>query len=199
MKGFEVHICDIKRTYQAFSKNATFRYTVQGIIDELKAITEKIELRSEKMDAILEVDPTAIATCHGFSAVLVVVEEYLALMNAATPAEKKVIESLVKRITTTGRQLGMYLIITMQVSGADTIDTSIRSNLGVKLVYGNASETIYRTAFGQQDVPHIAFDLERGEGLGMIGSQRFLFRTPMIKYKASDVAAKLSGGELVEL
>ena len=195
MKGAEVSVLDVKRTYQSLDHYVVYKSTCSEIIDELQRINECIDTRSKEMDEYLRTDPDAVATDYGYPLCFVVVEEYLALMSIASAAEKKQINALVMKIATMGRQLSVHLVIVMQVSGADQLDSAVRSNLPVKLVFGTGTETIYRTAFGQSDVPKIPFKLERGEGIGQTDNTRFMFHTPKILFPLSDLTKVMSTKE----
>lgn len=187
LKGYTVTVLDPKRTYQAFKEHVNFAYTVSDIINGLQDICAEIEARQEGMDRILQENPEALAGDYGYPIHLVVVEEYIALMNRATKQEAKYIEGLIKQIVTTGRQLCVYMMIVTQVSGTDTIDSTIRAVLPVRLVYGRASETIYRTAFGLSETPKIQYNFQPGEGLGMINADQFLFRTPKRSFTVQEL------------
>ena len=75
----------------------------------------------------------------------------------------------------------------MQVSSAESLSTNIRANLPVKLVLGQGNETIYRTAFGLSNVPSLNYQLKRGEGIGNIEGNNFLFKVPELKFNLTEL------------
>lgn len=184
---WHVVILDIKRTYQAYEDYCDCYYSSTDIMNKLKEICDEIDARSYMLGDYLRENPNVCAADIGLPVIYIVIEEYIALMQSVTPKEQKEIERLVTRIAVTGRQLSVIPCIIMQVSMADQLSSSIRSNLNAKLVYGTASETIYKTAFGLTDVPKIAYDFARGQGLGMIENHRFFFQTPKLDFKVAEI------------
>lgn len=184
---WHVIILDIKRTYQAYEDYCDCFYAADDIMEKLKEICDEIDARSCMLGDYLRENPNVCASDIGLPVIYVVIEEYIALMQSVTPKEQKEIERLVTRIAVTGRQLSVIPCIIMQVSMADQLSSSIRSNLNAKLVYGTASETIYKTAFGLTDVPKIAYDFAKGQGLGMIENHRFFFQTPKLDFKVAEI------------
>ena len=190
MKRHDVVVCDIKKTYQSLSPYVEFYFDPDSIIRELERVCIELEIRELYLDPYLRTNPDVCAVDVGIPIKLVVIEEYLALMAMLTPAQKKQVNALVTRIVATGRQLSIHLVIVMQVSSADQLDSSIRSNLPVKLVYGSANETIYKTTFGLSEVPKINYDLKTGQGLAMMENHRFLFQTPKMDFKLEELGLK---------
>ena len=189
IKKYDIRILDRKATYQMFRDRTTFVTRPDAIIEELEEISREIDTRAEAMDQILVDNPNAVACDYGFPVMIVVIEEYLALSadESISSKEMKHIESLIKRITTMGRQLSIHPIIVMQVSSADALNSDIRGAIPVRMVFGVANETIYRTAFGLSNVPKIAYKFEPGEGLGMIDGDQFMYRIPEIQYSGREI------------
>ena len=133
------------------------------------------------MDEELKTKPEALAIERGFPVKFVLIEEYLALVNSG--ADKKTldrIEKMILEITTTGRSLNVYLCMVLQVSAATTLNTSIRSNLPIKIVFGNPDRTIYETTFGKSSVPSVLSRMDKGEGLVSIDGDIIPFSSPML-------------------
>ncbi len=189
IKGYDISVLDIKRSYQAFGDYVRFVSEPYDIIHELQNISAELQARKLAMDKPLKANPRAIASEYGFPIKLVVIEEFIALMNCGiSSSEQKLITSLIKEITTSGRSLDVHLIMVMQVSGYDTLDSAIKANLPVKLVFGEVNETIYKTAFGLSNAPKTRYQFDKGEGIGSIEGNNFLFRIPTLNYEISSLS-----------
>ncbi len=181
IKHWDISVLDYKRSYQAFSQFCKVAFTIEDIIKELEAVLEDLHHRQEVMDEELKTKPEALAIEKGFPVKFVLIEEYLALVNSG--ADKKTIdkiEKMVLEITTTGRSLNVYLCMVLQVSAASTLNTSIRSNLPIKIVFGNPDRTIYETTFGKSSVPSIVARMDKGEGLASIDGDIIPFSSPFL-------------------
>ena len=146
-----------------------------------------------RMDKELKENPQALAIDKGFPVKFVLIEEYLALVNSG--ADKKTlekIEKMIMEITTTGRSLNMYLCMVLQVSAASTLNTSIRSNLPIKIVFGNPDRTIYETTFGKASVPSVTAQFEKGEGLASIDGDIIPFSSPFLACGLKNVLKSLN-------
>lgn len=196
IKGYQVSILDYKRSYQVYRKHCQVAFTVEDIHSLLSATIEELHKRQEEMDSILESNPNALAIEHGYPVHLVVFEEYLALVNSG--ADKKVLADIEKKIleiTTTGRALGIHILMIMQQSSATTVSTSIRANLSCKLVFGSAPKSILETTFGIGSVPSISTKFEKGEGLGTFDIDIFTFQAPTFDFKITDILKMLDANK----
>lgn len=187
LKDFKVYVLDYKRSYQILEDLVSYKYDDKDIIVSLEEICAEIDHRKEVMSPILKNNPDAIAGDSGLKPMLIVVEEMLALMSNLDSKGQKHVTELLTKITTTGRSLSVYLCIVMQVSSAESLSTNIRANLPVKLVLGQGNETIYRTAFGLSNVPSLNYQLKRGEGIGNIEGNNFLFKVPELKFNLTEL------------
>lgn len=181
IKHWDISILDYKRSYQAFRDFCKVSFTVEEITKELEAILDDLHNRQTIMDEELKENPQALAIDKGFPVKFVLIEEYLALVNSG--ADKKTldkIEKMIMEITTTGRSLNIYLCMVLQVSAASTLNTSIRSNLPIKIVFGNPDRTIYETTFGKASVPSVTTQFEKGEGLASIDGDIIPFSSPFL-------------------
>ena len=192
-KGFEVYVLDYKRSYQILEDVVSCKYDANDIIVSLEEICAEIDRRKEVMSPILKINPDALAGDSGLSPMLIVVEEMLALMSTLDSKSQKHVTELLTKITTTGRSLSVYLCIVMQVSSAESLSTNIRANLPVKLVLGQGDETIYRTAFGLSNMPSLNYQLKRGEGIGNIEGNNFLFKVPELNFDLTELNNLLVG------
>ena len=181
IKHWDISVLDYKRSYQAFKEFCNVAFTVEDIVKELEAILQDLHHRQEVMDEELKTNPEALAIDKGFPVKFVLIEEYLALVNSG--ADKKTldrIEKMILEITTTGRSLNVYLCMVLQVSAATTLNTSIRSNLPIKIVFGNPDRTIYETTFGKSSVPDVMARMDKGEGLVSLDGDIIPFSSPML-------------------
>lgn len=192
MKHWDISILDYKRSYQAFRDYCNVAFTVDEIVSSLEAIISDLHNRQQAMDEVLKENPQALAIDNGFPVKFVLIEEYLALVNSGT--DKKTldkIEKMILEITTTGRSLNVYLCMVLQVSSSQALNTSIRANLPIKIVFGNPERTIYETTFGKGSVPDIVARMEKGEGLCSIDGEIIPFSSPYVKCNISEVLALL--------
>ena len=181
IKHWDISILDYKRSYQAFIPFCKVAFSVEDIVSELEAILDDLHNRQTVMDEELKENPEALAIDKGFPVKFVLIEEYLALVNSG--ADKKTlerIEKMILEITTTGRSLNVYLCMVLQVSSATTLNTSIRSNLPIKIVFGNPDRTIYETTFGKSSIPSIMTRMDKGEGLVSIDGDIIPFSSPLL-------------------
>ncbi len=190
LKGYDIEVLDYKRTYQAFEDLIKCHYTFNDIYEALKEIIKELEYRQERMEVYLKRDPNSLAIDKGFKLKLIIIEEYLALVNSGEDKKLlKEIEAMILKITTLGRQLGIHILLVMQVSGADNLNSSIRANLTNKLVFGNANSTIYITAFGSSNTPKVLDELGKGEGYASFGLAPFRFKAPSFEF---DIAQRIN-------
>ena len=183
IKGYEIDVLDIKRSYQAFEGVCNCAYTVDDIVAALDKAIEELEERQKKTDELLRYNPRALAIDLGYPIKLIIIEEYMALMN--TDAPKKTLEGIeakVKRLVVTGRALNINILLVTQVAAANTLNSSIRANLPVKLVFGNANRTILETTFGIGNTPKINTYNEKGEGLLSFGNDIVHFSAPTLSF-----------------
>ena len=193
IKHWDISVLDYKRSYQAFSPFCKVAFSINDIVSELEAILNDLHNRQTVMDEQLKENPQALAIDKGFPVKFVLIEEYLALVNSG--ADKKTldrIEKMVLEITTTGRSLNVYLCMVLQVSAATTLNTSIRSNLPIKIVFGNPDRTIYETTFGKSSVPSVLTRMDKGEGLISIDGDIIPFSSPFILCGIKTILSQLT-------
>lgn len=192
MKHWDISIIDYKRSYQAFRDYCDVAFSIDEIVSSLEAIILDLHNRQQAMDEILKQNPQALAIDNGFPVKFVLIEEYLALVNSGT--DKKTlerIEKMILEITTTGRSLNVYLCMVLQVSSSQALNTSIRANLPIKIVFGNPERTIYETTFGKGAVPDIVARMEKGEGLCSIDGDIIPFSAPFAKFNTREILSLL--------
>lgn len=85
---------------------------------------------------------------YGFCPVLFVVEELASLIPAFDKAQRSEFESLIKTVTLQGRQAGVGLVSVMQQPNANNIPTECRSQTGLRIMLGDATQSEYKMLFG---------------------------------------------------
>lgn len=184
LKDYDVYVCDPKHSYSLFKQQprCQLAFSPDEIYDLLKTVLKVVQTRMEEMEKILATDMTAVASDYGYHPILIVMEEYMALMNSGFDKKKlKEIDDMVLQISAMGRALSVHLIIVMQVSSAKDLNSSIRANCG-KLVFGNATQTIYETAFNMKSIPKVNVKMRPGEGIGSFEVGTFRFMAPTLYF-----------------
>lgn len=90
---------------------------------------------------------------YGFCPVLLVVEELASLVSVFDKSSRNEFDSLIKGITLQGRQAGVGLVSIMQQPNANNIATESRSQTGLRIMLGNATQSEYRMLFGDNFMP----------------------------------------------
>lgn len=100
-------------------------------------------------------------------AIILLVDEFGSLRESwklLSKKERDETESKLADIAFIGRQLGCFLWISTQQLNAQTLPTSIREQLVIKIVLGASDEQTYRTLFSSSvEIPLL--DLKAGQGL----------------------------------
>jgi energy-coupling factor transporter ATP-binding protein EcfA2 len=101
--------------------------------------------------------------------VFLVIDEYLALMNAIEllkgKKEKERIEKLIQNIAVLGRSQGIFLVIALQRMKANILNTIITDNLTNRIALGNLSKVGFELVFERTKDKSI---LSRNTGEGFI-------------------------------
>lgn len=182
-RNWKVSVLDYKRSYHMFKDVCDVAFSIDDIVASLRASINELHRRQEAMAEVLREDPNAIAVDCGFPVHLILFEEYLAVVNSG--ADKKTlaeIEKMLLELVSVGRSLNVNVVMIMQVSSAASLNTSIRSNLPVRIVFGNAPRTILETSFGISDVPIIQTKMPKGAGLIKMELDAVPFRAPELKF-----------------
>lgn len=94
--------------------------------------------------------------------IFLIFDELSATVSELETKEQKELMKKLKTIVQRGRSAGVCLIIAMQSAKADTLDSSIRSQLNFKCVLGNSTKDTLHLLFSAEDIQEINF--EKGEG-----------------------------------
>lgn len=103
---------------------------------------------------------------YGFSPVFFVFDEYIAYMDSLDTKARARSKSYVKQLTLKGRQAGVFIILGSQQANAESIDTVIRDQLGLRVALGKMSPEGYRMVFG--NTPNKKFRSLKKDGSGHI-------------------------------
>lgn len=167
IKGWEVIICDLKRSYGLYKAFVDYCYELDDILLKLKSVESEMQSRMEKLQPYLDKNPRTLAVDIGYKPMLVVVEEFISLQASLDKKQKEELERVVKNISVLARQSNIHLMIVLQSAGTENINSTIRSNL-TKILLGNAQSNILVSTFGNGvDIPNMNSKLNKGEGMIM--------------------------------
>jgi len=165
VKGFEVVILDLKRSYGLYKDFTEYYYEIDDILESLRSLEQVMYGRLEKLQPALDNDPRTLAVDIGYKPKLVVIEEYISLQSALDKKQKEELERIVKNLSVLARQTNIHLILVMQSAGTENINSTTRSNL-TKVLLGNTQSNILTATFGNGvDIPNVNTKLNKGEGL----------------------------------
>ena len=141
-------------------------------IDDIIAVLRQAEnALSERKSTYLAVSADRIDSTYtdfGLDPIVIVFDEYASFRLSLARRDKKVrdaVDDIVGTIVLEGRELGVFLYITMQQSGTETgLPTSVRDNLLLKIAMGRPERQTYVTCFGcEPDAANRRF--QTGQGL----------------------------------
>lgn len=140
----------------------TFGEIAELISDFYNEMKNRMVLVREK----LQDDPNKTAFDFGMTEKVLIIDEFGAFsaqLQRQKKADRDKIMGQLQEIIFMGRQLGCYLVLILQKTDATTIPTSIRDNMGFRIVLGQNDATTYQTTFGtSSDVPKIKMKLGNG-------------------------------------
>ncbi|VLA74812.1 FtsK/SpoIIIE family protein [Streptococcus pneumoniae] len=112
---------------------------------------------------------------HGFKPVWLIFDEMGAFQASGT--DKKSRETIaevmdgIKQIILLGRQSGISILVSAQQMRAETLNTDLRDNLGLRIAFGANSNEGYRMVFGSATPDHLKpIEVKGGGYLYMQGS-----------------------------
>lgn len=112
---------------------------------------------------------------HGFKPVWLIFDEMGAFQASGT--DKKSRETIaevmdgIKQIILLGRQSGIFILVSAQQMRAETLNTDLRDNLGLRIAFGANSNEGYRMVFGSATPDHLKpIEVKGGGYLYMQGS-----------------------------
>ena len=165
IKGYDVVILDLKRSYGLYRNFTDYVYEIDDILEKLQSVESEMALRMEKLQPELDKNPNILAVDIGYKPMLVVVEEYISLQSSLDKKNKEELERVIKNISVLARQSNIHLMIVLQSAGTENIQSTTRSNM-TKVLLGNAQSNILTATFGSGvDIPNINTKMNKGEGL----------------------------------
>ena len=165
IKGYEVVILDLKRSYGLYRVFADYCYELDDIISKLQSVESQMAQRMKQLQPELDKNPNVLAVDVGFKPMLVVIEEYISLTSSLDKKQKEEVERIVKNLSVLARQSNIHIMIVMQSAGTENINATTRSNL-TKILLGNAQSNIMTATFGVgADIPNVHSKMSKGEGL----------------------------------
>lgn len=165
IKGWQVVICDLKRSYGLYKGFTDYSYEIDDILVKLKSVETEMNLRMKKLQPELDKNPKTLAVDIGYKPMLVVIEEYISLQASLDKKQKEELERVVKNISVLARQSNIHMMIVLQSAGTENINSTTRSNL-TKVLLGNAQSNILSATFGTGvDLPCVNTKLSKGQGL----------------------------------
>lgn len=165
VKGWEVVICDLKRSYGLYKDFSDYVYDIEDIQNKLLSVESEMSERMEKLQPELDRNPRALAVDVGYKPKLVVIEEYISLQASLDKKKKEELERVVKNLSVLARQSNIHLMIVMQSAGTENIQSTTRSNL-TKVLLGNAQSNILTATFGSGvDITCVNTKMCKGEGM----------------------------------
>ena len=165
IKGWQVVICDLKRSYGLYKCFTDYSYEIDDILVKLKSVEAEMNLRMKKLQPELDKNPKTLAVDIGYKPMLVVIEEYISLQASLDKKQKEELERVVKNISVLARQSNIHMMIVLQSAGTENINSTTRSNL-TKVLLGNAQSNILSATFGTGvDLPCVNTKLSKGQGL----------------------------------
>lgn len=151
----DMTIVDIKHTdISILSKNLNVgcAYSKEDAINLLKIFKEDMDQRKNDIFSLLSNNLGSDYSDFNMSAHYFIVDEYSALYMKMNKSEKDIFLSLLNEVILQGRQLGFFVILSMQQSNAQLINTNLREQFGFVCVMGSSGKQTYITAFGSDVV-----------------------------------------------
>ncbi|WP_242311097.1 FtsK/SpoIIIE domain-containing protein [Bacillus cereus group sp. BfR-BA-01331] len=107
---------------------------------------------------------------HGFKPIWLVFDEMGAFQASGTDKKSKeivneVIDGGIKKIILLGRQAGVFILVAAQQMNANTLNTDLRDNLGLRIALGANSSDGYRMIFGSSTPERTPSIETKGAGL----------------------------------
>lgn len=160
IKGCYLILADPKRSDLSamadFLPEHRVSHDPSGILKLVQSAVEIMTKRYELMDLFRREHKELFQSDfsqYGFCPVLLVVEELASLVSVFDKSSRNEFDSLIKRITLQGRQAGVGLVSIMQQPNANNIATESRSQTGLRIMLGNATQSEYRMLFGDNFMP----------------------------------------------
>ncbi len=149
--------------------------TAAGTAKVARIVSEEMERRYRIMEQDFKMGSDF--RDHGLQPLLFVVDEMAALL---ADADKKVAAEIMERLTSIimkGRQAGVFCLLATQQPRSETVPTSLRDQLGVRVSLGLLSREGYGMCYGAQGQGY-DFKPREGAGTGYIFIDDGVMQTP---------------------
>lgn len=134
------------RGYNTTGKNSEILPILRDFVDSMdkrKKVMRKCVKNTKKFDS----DALGFGLCPHF----LFVDELAALNATLTKDEKAEFYALLSRVILIGRSLGFYVVLSLQQNNAKELSTSLKEQIGFKVVLGNSGKQSYLTLFDDMD------------------------------------------------
>lgn len=168
----DLYVIDRKKDIAKISKikngynQLESKLEVSSEIDEIKKMIDEVLIIMNEREEQIELHDSDQFNLSfkdlNWKPVFLIFDELSSTISELDAKEQKEIMKKLKTIVQRGRSAGICLIIAMQSAKADTLDSSIRSQLNFKCVLGNSTKDTLHLLFAAEDVQDI--DFEQGEG-----------------------------------
>ncbi len=126
--------------------------TPNNIARIVRIVVEEMQERYQVMRENFQYGANFSEHEHGFKPIWLIVDEMGAFQASGTDKKSKevIVEVMdgIKQIILLGRQAGVFVLISAQQMRAETLNTDLRDNLGLKIALGANSSEGYRMVFG---------------------------------------------------
>lgn len=196
-----VYICDPKNSdlgslshYLGEKRVATTPNTIARV---MRLAVEEMQKRYDYMNENFKYGSNFAD--HGFKSIWLVFDEMGAFQSSGTDKQSKAVVSEVmdgiKQIILLGRQAGVFVLVAAQQMNANTLNTDLRDNLGLRIALGSNSNEGYRMVFSSATPENIPPIETKGAGLlYMQGSGKEIaqyWESPFINMKNYDFIEEL--------
>lgn len=160
-QGAEVYIFDPKGEWGHFVNIEGFdcKYYASSPNEISAKLRELVEVMEERFSSFDGSKGEHHYREYGYKPIFVYFEEMIA---TKVLADKKTQEEIMKRLTALivkARAAGIQIVLITQSARGDILDTTVREQLGLKIVLGNMGDTALKMALGDYDeLPTMKFD-----------------------------------------
>jgi hypothetical protein len=123
----------------------------EDILKMLERTVQEMDDRYDEMKLKPEYKTGGWFYEYGYAPVVVIIDEYVSLVDGMKKADLDRFKRCVKQIVLKGRQAGFWVIPATQRPDAKYLDGDIRDQLGLRIGLGRMSQDGYRMVFGSTD------------------------------------------------
>ena len=153
----------------------------EGTIELLKRVVREMEERyasvKERPDYVSGQD----FSTYGLRPLVLIVDEYAALVSAIDRKAKEEFNSCVSQIIFMGREAGVCMILATQRPDTEYLKGGLRDQLGFRVSLGSMTDDGYRMTFGQTS-QKLEPDREPGQGYCFVSGRKHIssFYAPLV-------------------